>query len=86
MWRNWIARQTSNLKVAGSNPAIDRSVGFIVKLVITVDFESTISGSSPDETFSKIPYSLVVRITGFHPVDPGSIPGVGSIFLKYCVC
>ena len=23
MWRNWIARQTSNLKVAGSNPAMD---------------------------------------------------------------
>ena len=23
VWRNWIARQTSNLKVAGSNPAMD---------------------------------------------------------------
>ena len=23
VWRNWIARQTSNLKVAGSNPVMD---------------------------------------------------------------
>ena len=27
-----------------------------------------------------IPYSLVVRISGFHPEDPGSIPGVGKHF------
>ena len=27
-----------------------------------------------------IPYSLVVRISGFHPEDPGSIPGVGNLF------
>ena len=25
VWRNWIARQTSNLKVAGSNPVMDTS-------------------------------------------------------------
>ena len=24
VWRNWIARQTSNLKVAGSNPVMDK--------------------------------------------------------------
>jgi hypothetical protein len=27
-----------------------------------------------------LPYGLVVRITGFHPVGPGSIPGMGIIF------
>ena len=24
VWRNWIARETSNLKVAGSNPVMDK--------------------------------------------------------------
>ena len=28
-----------------------------------------------------VPYGLVVRIPGFHPGGPGSIPGVGT-FLK----
>jgi hypothetical protein len=27
-----------------------------------------------------LPYGLVVRITGFHPVGPGSIPGMGITF------
>ena len=26
-----------------------------------------------------IPYGLVVRIPGFHPGGPGSIPGVGTV-------
>ena len=30
---------------------------------------------------SPVPYGLVVRIPGFHPGGPGSIPGVGT-FLK----
>ena len=29
----------------------------------------------------KIPYGLVVRILAFHAGGPGSIPGVGRIFL-----
>ena len=27
-----------------------------------------------------IPYGLVVRIRGFHPRGPGSIPGMGNTF------
>ena len=27
-----------------------------------------------------LPYGLVVRIPGFHPGGPGSIPGVGTLF------
>ena len=27
-----------------------------------------------------IPYCLVVRISGFHPEGPGSIPGMGNLF------
>ena len=27
-----------------------------------------------------IPYGLVVRIPGFHPGGPGSIPGVGTVW------
>ena len=30
----------------------------------------------------QIPYGLVVRITGFHPVGPGSIPGMGAYIFK----
>ena len=31
-----------------------------------------------------VPYSLVVRIPGFHPGGPGSIPGVGNVhFLSH---
>ena len=29
-------------------------------------------------TYCVIPYGLVVRIPGFHPGGPGSIPGMGS--------
>ena len=32
-------------------------------------------------TISCIPYGLVVRIAGFHPAVPGSIPGMGNPFL-----
>ena len=38
---------------------------------------------------SVIPFGLVVRIPGFHPGGPGSIPGVGSYFFFFfflCVC
>ena len=27
-----------------------------------------------------LPFGLVVRISGFHPEGPGSIPGVGILF------
>jgi hypothetical protein len=33
--------------------------------------------------FSDLPYGLVVRITGFHPVGPGSIPGMGIVFCLF---
>lgn len=29
-----------------------------------------------------LPYGLVVRIRGFHPRGPGSIPGMGNIVFK----
>ena len=32
MWRNWIARQTSNLKVAGSNPVMDKYIILFLNL------------------------------------------------------
>ena len=32
---------------------------------------------------SAIPFGLVVRIPGFHPGGPGSIPGVGSYLLFF---
>ena len=32
-------------------------------------------------SFRPVPYGLVVRIPGFHPGGPGSIPGVGTTFL-----
>ncbi len=31
-----------------------------------------------------LPFGLVVRIPGFHPGGPGSIPGVGISFLLFC--
>ena len=31
----------------------------------------------------EIPYGLVVRIRGFHPRGPGSIPGMGKHFLLF---
>ena len=33
-----------------------------------------VPGSIP--VYGKIPCSLMVRIAGFHPADPGSIPGM----------
>ena len=30
-------------------------------------------------------HGLVVRIPGFHPGGPGSIPGLGTIFIKYLI-
>ena len=29
VWRNWIARETSNLKVAGSNPVMDNYIFYV---------------------------------------------------------
>ena len=31
-------------------------------------------------TCKHIPFGLVVRVPGFHPGGPGSIPGMGRIF------
>ena len=58
----WIACLTSDQEVAGSIPV----AGTIFKNGI---LKST-------ENDSKIPCSLMVRITRFHRVDPGSIPGM----------
>ena len=30
-----------------------------------------------------MPRGLVARIAGFHPADPGSIPGEGELFLVF---
>ena len=51
-WRNWIARKTSNLEVAGSNPVggIFFILWFCGEVVITRDFESLILGSNPSKT------------------------------------
>ena len=35
-------------------------------------------GNQYDEVNNDLPYGLVVRIPGFHPGGPGSIPGVGT--------
>ena len=32
--------------------------------------------------FFNIPHGLVVRISGFHPGGPGSIPGAGNLLLS----
>ena len=32
------------------------------------------------DLFLEVPYGLVVRIRGFHPRGPGSIPGMGNCF------
>ena len=37
-----------------------------------------VSGDKYDAVISDLPYGLVVRIPGFHPGGPGSIPGVGT--------
>ena len=51
VWRNWIARQTSNLKVMGSNPIMD-IIWFRGVMVSTLGFEPNDPGSNPGETFS----------------------------------
>ncbi len=35
------------------------------------------------EEYVSIPYGLVVRIPAFHAGGPGSIPGVGGVFLRF---
>ena len=35
-------------------------------------------GNQYDVVNNDLPYGLVVRIPGFHPGGPGSIPGVGT--------
>ena len=37
------------------------------------------NGNQYDEVNNDLPYGLVVRIPGFHPGGPGSIPGVGTL-------
>ena len=56
-----VERKTFNLVVVGSSPTVG-TIGFVVKLVITVDFESTIPGSNPGET--SFLYSSVGRALG----------------------
>ena len=34
------------------------------------------------DPFLSIPHGLGVRIAGSHPAGPGSIPGVGNLFLS----
>ena len=86
MWRNWIARQTSNLKVVGSNPAMDTlwSRGVMVS---TLDFESNDPGSNPGETsFGSVPErskgrdsrSLAICFVGSNPTAINII-----IYLKF---
>ncbi len=63
-----VERKTFNLVVVGSSPTEGKeslpqvTIGFVVKLVITVDFESTIPGSNPGET--SFLYSSVGRALG----------------------
>ena len=56
-----VERKTFNLVVVGSSPTVG-TIGFVVKLVITVDFESTVPGSIPGETYFL--YSSVGRAPG----------------------
>ena len=37
-------------------------------------------GNQYDVVNNDLPYGLVVRIPGFHPGGPGSIPGLGASF------
>ena len=46
------------------------------QLVERMPFKHMVAGSKP--VTSTIPYSVVVIITAFHAVDPGSIPGMGK--------
>ena len=36
-----------------------------------------------ESLFTSLPCGLVVRIPGFHPGGPGSIPGMGTFFLHF---
>ena len=54
VWRNWIARQTSNLKVAGSSPAMD-----------TCSFEHL--GSVPERSKGRDSRSLAICFVGSNP-------------------
>ena len=54
VWRNWIARQTSNLKVAGSNPAMD------IKVFMT--FQVVFPSGQRGETQDLLQYASWVRI------------------------
>ena len=38
LWRNWIARETSNLKVAGSSPARDIKIGINTQFLFHIIF------------------------------------------------
>ena len=35
---------------------------------------------------TQLPRGLAVRISGFHPGGPGSIPGVGTNFFPFLIC
>ena len=41
-------------------------------------FNQSEYGNQYDAVNNDLPYGLVVRIPGFHPGGPGSIPGVGT--------
>ena len=49
----------------------------LAQLVERTALNRMVVGSSP--TVGTIRYGLVVRIAGFHPAGPGSIPGRGTI-------
>ena len=63
--------------------------GAKVKYIITFDIRSTGFLYARKHMFEKkfvpiffffnIPHGLVVRISGFHPGGPGSIPGAGTL-------
>lgn len=62
---------------AGSNPAICKKPTWRNWIAHPVPNWKAV-GSSPivGTIFRHIPCSLMVRIAGFHPADPGSIPGM----------
>ena len=50
-------------------------------LVDDVCFKYAIQYTIPNK---RLPYGLVVRISGSHPEGPGSIPGMGSVVFFPC--
>ena len=46
-------------------------------------FNQSEYGNQYDAVNNDLPYGLVVRIPGFHPGGPGSIPGVGTFLLNW---